>query len=80
MVQSNFEDAGLPIEAVEHLDGAVGVDVVCEEDGAEAFGAVLGGESDVGSEHCTAPSEEVFEVLPSYAKGQLWELGRGRHE
>lgn len=71
MIEANVEHSGLPVEAVEHLDGAVGVDIIGEEDGAEALRAVLSCEGYIGAQDGAAATKEVFEILPPHAKGEL---------
>lgn len=49
MIEAHVQDSGLPVEAVEHLDGAIGIDVVGKEYSTKALGAVFWCQCDVGA-------------------------------
>ena len=70
-VWADFEDASLPRVAVEHVDGPAGVLCGREEDGAIAARAVVGPEGDICAEDCARLAEEVLDILPTDAVGQL---------
>ena len=67
----HLERARLPSVPVEHVHGAPRILRGREQDGAVTPRAVVGSQGDVGAQNGPGPAEEVFEVLPSDAVGEL---------
>ena len=61
--------AGREHAPVKHLDRVLGVGVVRKGHGAVAARAAVGAEDDVGAHDGAGLSEEILEVLPTYAVG-----------
>lgn len=78
-VESDLECTRLPNKTIEHVDGAARVLCGGEKDGAVAPAAVVGREGDVCAEDGACAAEEILEILPADAVGEVSdeELGAG---
>ena len=70
-IESYFECPRLPYKSVEHVDGASSILGCGQEHGAVSSTAIVGSQRDICAQYCASTTEEIFEVLPADAVGEV---------